>query len=67
MEPQCHRRLNREFMDQIELQDQVLSLLENFKGIDPLKTLFWSKLNYDRVNKSTSRRGWPDRFRAAGR
>jgi hypothetical protein len=47
-------------MNQIELQGQVLGLLENFRGMEPLKTLFWSKLNYDRVNTPTSRRGWPD-------
>src|ERR1039457_7152432 len=47
-------------MDQIELQSQVLSLLENFKGMEPMKELFWTKLNYDRVNKPTSRRGGPD-------
>ena len=47
-------------MNQIELQSQVLSLLENFKGIEPLKTLFWTKLNYDRVNKPIGRRGWTD-------
>jgi len=47
-------------MNQIELQSQVLSLLENFKGVEPLKTLFWTKLNYDRVNKPIGRRGWTD-------
>ena len=28
----------------------ILSLLENFDGIEPLKQLFWVELNYDRVN-----------------
>ncbi len=47
-------------MNQIELQSQVLNLLENFNGIAPMKKLFWTLLNYDQVNKPTSRRGWPD-------
>ncbi len=47
-------------MNQIELQGQVLSVLENFKGVEPLKALFWTKLNYDRVNKPIGRRGWTD-------
>ncbi len=47
-------------MNQIELQGHVLSLLENFKGMEPMRELFWTTLNYDRVNKPTSRRGWPD-------
>lgn len=47
-------------MNQLELQGQVLNLLENFKGIEPLKTLFWTKLNYDRVYKPIGRRGWTD-------
>jgi hypothetical protein len=44
----------------IERQRQVLSLLENFKGLEPLKELFWSRLNYDRVNRPTTRRRWPE-------
>ncbi len=28
----------------------ILSLLENLRGIEPLKQLFWVELNYDRVN-----------------
>jgi len=47
-------------MNQIELQAQVLGLLENFSGIDPLKNLVWTKLNYDRVNKPVTRRSWPE-------
>ena len=30
----------------------ILSLLESFDGIEPLKQLFWVELNYDRVNES---------------
>ena len=29
----------------------ILSLLEKFRGIEPLKRLFWVELNYDRVNE----------------
>jgi MmeI, DNA-methyltransferase domain len=46
--------------DQIALQAQVLGLLQNFKGTEPLKELFWSRLNYDRANKPITRRGWAD-------
>ena len=28
----------------------ILSLLQNFRGIEPLKQLFWVELNYDRAN-----------------
>ena len=39
-------------------QQSVLELLENLNGLDPLKELFWNQLNYERVNQSTSRKGW---------
>jgi len=44
----------------LQRQQSVLNLLNNFQGVDPLKKLFWSELNYDRVNKSLSRRGWKE-------
>jgi type I restriction-modification system DNA methylase subunit len=44
----------------LERQQTVLNILQNLKGIEPLKQLFWSDLNYDRVNKSLPRRGWKD-------
>jgi type I restriction-modification system DNA methylase subunit len=47
-------------MNPVELQSQVLNVLENFSGVGPMKKLFWTLLNYDQVNKPTSRRGWPD-------
>ncbi len=47
-------------MVNIELQQTVLDLLKNFKGIDPLKELFWAQLNYERVNQPLSRRGWAE-------
>ncbi len=47
-------------MDGTALQRRVLRLLENFRGIEPLRRLFWSELNYDRRNDPLSRRGWPE-------
>jgi methylase of polypeptide subunit release factors len=44
----------------LERQQSVLNLLHQFKGTDPLKQLFWSELNYERVNTQLSRRGWTD-------
>jgi hypothetical protein len=46
--------------DQVELQAQVLGLLQRFSGTDPLKELFWSRLNYERMNQRIARRGWPE-------
>lgn len=43
-----------------ELQQSVLDLLKNFRGLEPLKELFWSELNYQRINQPLSRRGWTD-------
>jgi hypothetical protein len=36
----------------------VHDLLSNLNGTEPLKQLFWSELNYDRVNQPLSRRNW---------
>lgn len=47
-------------MSQLERQQSILGLLKDFRGPNPLKNLFWSELNYERVNKSLSRRGWTD-------
>jgi hypothetical protein len=38
----------------------VLDLLKGLRGIEPLNQLFWSELNYQRVNEPLSRRGWTD-------
>ena len=43
-----------------ELQQEVMDILHNLRGLDPLKKLFWQKLNYDRVNEPVSTRGWTD-------
>ena len=47
-------------MARIELQQSVLDLLRNLHGLEPLKQLFWSELNYQRINQPLSRRGWSD-------
>ena len=36
----------------------VLGILRDLRGIEPLKELFWSQLNYRRVNEPISRQGW---------
>ena len=45
-------------MARSEIQQSVLDLLKNLRGLEPLKQLFWSELNYERVNQPLSRRGW---------
>ena len=35
-------------------------MLKGLKGLEPLKQLFWSELNYQRVNQPLSRRGWTE-------
>jgi hypothetical protein len=37
----------------------VQDLLRGLRGLDSLKRLFWTELNYGRVNKPLSRREWP--------
>ncbi|MFQ5794384.1 MAG: Eco57I restriction-modification methylase domain-containing protein [Candidatus Bipolaricaulia bacterium] len=46
-------------------QQAVLELLKDLRGLNPLKQLFWSELNYERVNQPLPRREWPDRARNA--
>lgn len=44
-----------------EIRQQTLDLLQHFNGLDPLKELLWSHLNYDRVKRTNiTRRGWPE-------
>ena len=31
-------------------QPDILTILENFRGLDPLRKLFWTELNYNREN-----------------
>ena len=47
-------------MARSELQQSVLDLLRNLRGLEPLKQLFWSELSYERINQPLSRRGWTD-------
>jgi hypothetical protein len=47
-------------MPQRERQQTVLELLKDLRGLDPLKELFWSELNYERVNQPLPRRTWTD-------
>jgi hypothetical protein len=52
-------------MPRPERQQAVLNILNGLKGLDPLKQLFWSELNYHRVNQPLSRRGWTESANAA--
>ncbi len=45
-------------MTRPERQQTVLDILKDLRGLEPLKQLFWSELNYSRVNTPLSRRGW---------
>ena len=47
-------------MPKPERQQQVLDLLKDLRGLDPLKKLFWEELSYERVNQPLSRRGWAE-------
>src|SRR5881628_568972 len=47
-------------MSRPERQQNVLALLKGLRGIEPLKQLFWSELNYQRINQPLPRRGWTD-------
>ncbi|RAM51912.1 MAG: class I SAM-dependent DNA methyltransferase [Hapalosiphonaceae cyanobacterium JJU2] len=44
----------------LELQQSISNSLQNLKSLDTLKKLFWSQLNYERVNQSLSRRKLTD-------
>lgn len=41
-----------------DVHQSIWELLKNLRGLDPLKEVFWSQLNYQRVNEPLSRRGW---------
>lgn len=45
-------------MPQRERWQAVQDILKDLRGLDPLKRLFWSELNYDRVNHPLSRGAW---------
>jgi hypothetical protein len=46
-------------MEGTTLQRKVFRLFQNFEGLDPLRRLFWTELNYDKGDAPFSRRGWP--------
>ena len=50
---------------QTQRQQSVLNLLHGLKGQEPLKKLFWTELNYDRVNNALPRRGWGEQASSA--
>jgi type I restriction-modification system DNA methylase subunit len=47
-------------LHQVERQQTVFNLLHELNGVEPLKELFWTELNYSRVNRPLSRKGWGD-------
>ncbi|TRU92021.1 MAG: class I SAM-dependent DNA methyltransferase [Microcystis wesenbergii Mw_QC_S_20081001_S30D] len=48
-------------MSDIELRQSVYDLLSSLRGLDTLKKLFWSELNYERENQTLSRRNWTEK------
>jgi hypothetical protein len=49
-------------MSSSALENKVRESLLNLNREQTLKDLFWSKLNYDRVNQELSCRNWNDRI-----
>ena len=47
-------------MSDIELRQSIYKLLLSLRGLEHLKELFWSELNYERENQTLSRRNWAD-------
>lgn len=50
---------------EVERRQSVHTILSSLKGIEPLKKLFWTELNYDRANSILPRRGWGEQASAA--
>ncbi|HPB31147.1 MAG TPA: Eco57I restriction-modification methylase domain-containing protein, partial [Candidatus Sumerlaeota bacterium] len=50
--------------DRTDIQDTLLALGHD-GGLDPLKSIFWSLLNYNKSNKPLSRRNWTDSRKSA--
>ena len=46
-------------------QANILNTLQDFNGMEPLRELFWTELNYDRQNDGLSRGDWGDTARNA--
>ena len=49
----------------LDHQAKIHNILQNLRGIEPLRELFWTELNYDRQNDGLSRRNWTDTARNA--
>lgn len=49
----------------VDRQKLVLNILRGMRGIEPLKKLFWTELNYDRTNGPLPRKGWGDQASGA--
>ena len=41
-------------------QANIFKILKNLRGIEPLRELFWTELNYDRYNDGIPRGDWTD-------
>ena len=41
-------------------RQNLLDLLKRLRGIEPLKEVFWSELNYEHVNQPLPRRAWTE-------
>ena len=39
----------------LDHQANIFKILKNLRGIEPLRELFWTELNYDRYNDENSR------------
>jgi len=50
---------------QQQRREAVQCLLERMDGLDPLKQLFWTELNYNRVNQPVARGRWAKAAREA--
>ena len=46
-------------------QANIFNILQDFNGIEPLRELFWTELNYDHQSHGISRRDWTDTARNA--
>ena len=44
----------------LDHQAKILNILKNLRGIEPLRELFWTELNYDRQNEGISYQNWTD-------
>jgi hypothetical protein len=50
-------------MADTDFRQSIFDLLSKWRGLDSLKTLFWTELNYDRVNEPISLQDWPQAAR----